>query len=195
MYHRQLIRCQAADSSSEPSTETSAPEKVTAAVTGAASSGNGTGSGLGSSATTVLAKAAETNSSTNSKADTDKDAPKHKDWAPDASTLTPLRFSPLSDTERGWTNFKLLFALPWRRFKKEAVLTFKLEGEISDQLQGRFSPGFSMPQIIDALEKAAVDPRIKGIAVEINPLAVSGTRSYRPDQCPPPPGSVGGCCI
>mgnify|MGYP001810060505 CR=1 FL=1 len=39
--------------------------------------------------------------------------------------------------------------------------------------QGRFSPGFSMPQIIDALEKAAVDPRIKGIAVEISPLAVS----------------------
>jgi hypothetical protein len=29
-----------------------------------------------------------------------------------------------------------------------------------------------MPQIIDALEKAAVDPRVKGIAVEISPLAV-----------------------
>lgn len=52
------------------------------------------------------------------------------------------------------------------------MLTFKLEGEISDKLQGRFSPGFSMPQILDSLEKAAVDPRIKGIAVEISPLAV-----------------------
>lgn len=52
------------------------------------------------------------------------------------------------------------------------MLAFKLEGEISDKLQGRFSPGFSMPQILDSLEKAAVDPRIKGIAVEISPLAV-----------------------
>eukprot|EP00882_Tetradesmus_deserticola_P001055 GHRQ01001141.1.p1 GENE.GHRQ01001141.1~~GHRQ01001141.1.p1 ORF type:complete len:653 (+),score=373.33 GHRQ01001141.1:173-1960(+) len=29
-----------------------------------------------------------------------------------------------------------------------------------------------MPQLTDALEKAAVDPRVKGIAVEINPLAI-----------------------
>lgn len=102
----------------------------------------------------------------------DKDAPKHRDWVPDASSLAPLQFTPLTSSQRGWTNFKLAFALPWRRFKPEAVLTFKLEGEISDKLQGRFSPGFSMPQILDSLEKAAVDPRIKGIAVEINPLAV-----------------------
>lgn len=130
-----------------------------------------------SSATAVAAASAATNGNGNgasSSTEDDKDAPKHLNWVPDGSTLAPLQFTPLSNTEKGWTNFKLLFALPWRRFKPEAVLTFKLEGEISDKLQGRFSPGFSMPQILDSLEKAAVDPRVKGIAVEISPLAVSG---------------------
>jgi hypothetical protein len=230
--------------------------------------------GASSGTTSVLAAAAEVSSSTPSTPEPennngnkdDKDSPKHRSWVPDASTIAPLRYQPLSDSERGWANFKLLFALPWRRFKKDAVLSFKLEGEISDQLQvgglaiastcaggvfmhiisrknllrcmgqkqtgglfmvmesaytkparpcgclgtfswqrlaslwqhcglvccgwcccsiptssvasvvvclqGRFSPGFSMPQIIDALEKAAVDPRVKGIAVEISPLVV-----------------------
>lgn len=49
----------------------------------------------------------------------------------------------------------------------------QLDGDISDQLKGRFAPGFSVPQICSALEKAAVDPRINGIAVEIGPLGVS----------------------
>lgn len=133
------------------------PAAPLAATATATSNGNGT----------------STSSTTSSSTTDDKDAPKHKDWVPDASTLSALQFTPLSSGQKGWTNFKLAFALPWRRFKPEAVLTFKLEGEISDQLQGRFSPGFSMPQILDSLEKAAVDPRIKGIAVEINPLAVS----------------------
>jgi protease-4 len=118
---------------------------------------------------------ASTNSngaSTSSNSKDDKDAPKHLHWVLDASDLAPLQFTALSGSAQAWTNFKLAFALPWRRFKPEAVLTFKLEGEISDKLQGRFSPGFSMPQILDALEKAAVDPRVKGIAVEISPLAV-----------------------
>ena len=139
------------------------PQPQPAAAPLAAASNNGT-AGTSSNGT----------SSSNTNRSEDKDAPKHKDWVPDASTLAPLQFTPLSGAEKGWTNFKLLFALPWRRFKPEAVLAFKLEGEISDQLQGRFSPGFSMPQILDSLEKAAVDPRIKGIAVEINPLAVCG---------------------
>jgi protease-4 len=119
---------------------------------------------------------AVSSNSTSSSSKDDKDAPKHLDWSPDTSTLSPLEFTPLSGTEKAWTNIKLAFALPWRRFKPEAVLTFKLEGEISDKLQGRFSPGYSMPQLLDSLEKAAVDPRIKGIAVEISPLAVSASR-------------------
>jgi len=133
----------------EPQADTAVAQASPAAV--AATNGNGNGASTSSD---------------------DEDAPKHKDWVPDASSLAPLQFTPLTNTEKGWTNFKLAFALPWRRFKPEAVLTFKLEGEISDKLQGRFSPGFSMPQLLDSLEKAAVDPRIKGIAVEINPLAV-----------------------
>lgn len=100
------------------------------------------------------------------------DKPTHLSWRPDAAALPAPVFAPLSSSEAVWTNIKLAFALPWRRFKRDSVLTFKLEGEISDQLQGRFSPGFSMPQILDSLEKAALDPRIAGIAVEISPLAV-----------------------
>lgn len=137
----------------EQQPQASAPAQATAAAV-ASTNGNGV------------------STSTNSSSD-DKDAPKHLNWVPDGSNLAPLQFTPLSGAEKGWTNFKLAFALPWRRFKPEAVLAFKLEGEISDKLQGRFSPGFSMPQILDSLEKAAVDPRIKGIAVEISPLSVS----------------------
>lgn len=132
------------------------------------------GANLATSSPTAAAATNGNGNGASSSTSDDKDAPKHLNWVPDGSSLAPLQFTPLSNTEKGWTNFKLLFALPWRRFKPEAVLTFKLEGEISDKLQGRFSPGFSMPQILDSLEKAAVDPRIKGIAVEISPLAVSG---------------------
>jgi hypothetical protein len=35
-----------------------------------------------------------------------------------------------------------------------------------------------VPQICDALEKAALDPRIVGVAVEINPLQVGGTPTW-----------------
>eukprot|EP00879_Flechtneria_rotunda_P016300 GHRR01017055.1.p1 GENE.GHRR01017055.1~~GHRR01017055.1.p1 ORF type:complete len:674 (+),score=260.41 GHRR01017055.1:690-2711(+) len=130
--------------------------------------------GGNSSPTTLVANAAEASSKTSGTSDDKelKDAPKHLGWIPENSTLPPLQYTPLSNSEKAWTNFKLAFALPWRRFKKDAVLTFKLEGDINDQLQGRFSPGFSLPQICDALEKAAVDPRIKGIAVELSPLAI-----------------------
>ncbi|GAX84081.1 hypothetical protein CEUSTIGMA_g11505.t1 [Chlamydomonas eustigma] len=77
-----------------------------------------------------------------------------------------------SATEQLWTKFKLGFALPWRRFKPDSVLVFKLEGDISDQGRGRFDPGLSVPQICQALQKAALDPRVKGLAVEIGPLQV-----------------------
>ena len=52
-----------------------------------------------------------------------------------------------------WTRCKLAFALPWRRFKKDSVLVFKLEGDISDQGRGRFDLGLSIPQVrIDGSE-------------------------------------------
>jgi hypothetical protein len=129
---QRITSCQASNSDSEPSVL----EQAASAVTPTNGTSNGT--------TSVLATAAEVSSSTpstpepennnNSNKD-DKDAPKHRSWVPDASSIAPLQFEPLSGSERSWANFKLLFALPWRRFKKDAVLSFKLEGEISDQLQ------------------------------------------------------------
>jgi hypothetical protein len=124
---QRIISCQASSSDSD----SSVLEQAASAVTPT----NGT--------TSVLATAAEVSSGppstpepeNNNGNKDDKDAPKHRSWMPDASSLAPLQFEPLSDSERGWANFKLLFALPWRRFKKDAVLSFKLEGEISDQLQ------------------------------------------------------------
>lgn len=66
-------------------------------------------------ATAVSTSSNGTSASTDSS--NDKDAPKHLDWVPDGSSLAPLQFTPLSGVERGWANFKLAFALPWRRFK------------------------------------------------------------------------------
>ena len=45
-----------------------------------------------------------------------------------------------SGGDKAWTNWKLLWALPWRRFKSGSVLTLKLSGAIAEQPQGRFSP-------------------------------------------------------
>lgn len=172
------IRCNAFDedsTSSSAATQAEQLQEIASAVTNGTSASSGAPN---SPVATVTKPAASTSTATNGSESSkdDKDAPKHLNWTPDGSNLAPLKFTPLSGTEQGWTNFKLLFALPWRRFKKDAVLAFKLEGEINDQLQGRFSPGFSMPQICDSLEKAAVDPRIKGIAVEINPLQIGWSK-------------------
>eukprot|EP00195_Chlamydomonas_chlamydogama_P015757 CAMPEP_0202909918 /NCGR_PEP_ID=MMETSP1392-20130828/50619_1 /ASSEMBLY_ACC=CAM_ASM_000868 /TAXON_ID=225041 /ORGANISM="Chlamydomonas chlamydogama, Strain SAG 11-48b" /LENGTH=725 /DNA_ID=CAMNT_0049599831 /DNA_START=187 /DNA_END=2361 /DNA_ORIENTATION=- len=82
-----------------------------------------------------------------------------------------LTYKEPSGGQKFWTSFKLAFALPWRRFKKDSVLVFKLEGEVSDQGRGRFDSGLSVPQICQALQKAALDPRIKGVAIEVGPLA------------------------
>lgn len=68
------------------------------------------------------------------------------------------------------TNLKLFFALPWRRFKSGSVLTIKLSGKISEQPQGRFSNVVALPDLTLSLMKAALDPRIKGVCVKIDPL-------------------------
>jgi len=47
-------------------------------------------------------------------------------WQMDASALAPLEFKPLSGGELMWARLKMAFALPWRRFKKGSVLTFKV---------------------------------------------------------------------
>jgi hypothetical protein len=70
-------------------------------------------------ATTAVAAAASasatgaSSSSSSSSNKDDKDAPKHLDWRPDASALTPLAWAPLSGSDALWTNVKLAFALPW----------------------------------------------------------------------------------
>jgi hypothetical protein len=64
---------------------------------------------------------ASTNGTSADSSSSDKDAPKHLDWVPDGSSLAPLQFTPLSGSEKAWTNCKLAFALPWRRFKVSAA--------------------------------------------------------------------------
>lgn len=76
-----------------------------------------------------------------------------------------------SGGDKAWTNWKLLWALPWRRFKSGSVLTLKLSGAIAEQPQGRFSPTQSLPALCECLRKAALDPRIKGVVVKVDPLA------------------------
>ncbi|XP_019189797.1 PREDICTED: serine protease SPPA, chloroplastic [Ipomoea nil] len=74
-----------------------------------------------------------------------------------------------------WKSFvvklRLLFALPWQRVRKGSVLTMKLRGQVSDQLQTRFSSGLSLPQICENFIKAAYDPRISGVYLHIEPLS------------------------
>ncbi|EFJ46294.1 signal peptide peptidase [Volvox carteri f. nagariensis] len=83
-----------------------------------------------------------------------------------------LPYSAPTDKDMFWTRFKLAFALPWRRFKKDSVLTFTLEGEISDQSRGFFDSGLSLPAVCSCLRKAALDPRVQGVAIEIGPLGI-----------------------
>lgn len=65
---------------------------------------------------------------------------------------------------------RMLLEFPWRRVKKGSVLNMKLRGQISDQLKTRFSSGLSLPQICENLEKAAYDPRIAGVYLQVDPL-------------------------
>ncbi|XP_050376446.1 serine protease SPPA, chloroplastic [Argentina anserina] len=73
-----------------------------------------------------------------------------------------------------WKSFvvklRMLFAYPWERVKKGSVLTMKLRGQITDQLKSRFSSGLSLPQICENFVKAAHDPRIAGVYLQIESL-------------------------
>lgn len=74
----------------------------------------------------------------------------------------------------GWDMFvmrlKMLTALPWQRVKKGSVLKMKLSGKITEQLQKRFTTGLSLPDVCQNLVKAAYDPRISGVYLQIEPL-------------------------
>ncbi|KAJ7559074.1 hypothetical protein O6H91_04G068800 [Diphasiastrum complanatum] len=75
---------------------------------------------------------------------------------------------------KGWNKFlvklKMMIALPWQRVKKGSVLRMKLSGQITEELQGRFAQGLSLPQICQNFIKAAHDPRVAGVYIEIEPL-------------------------
>ncbi|KAI7986081.1 hypothetical protein LOK49_LG14G00363 [Camellia lanceoleosa] len=65
---------------------------------------------------------------------------------------------------------RMLVAFPWERVPYGTVLTMKLRGQISDQLESRVYAGLSLPQICENFTKAAYDPRISGIYLHIEPL-------------------------
>ncbi|XP_024170321.1 serine protease SPPA, chloroplastic isoform X1 [Rosa chinensis] len=95
----------------------------------------------------------------NAKAKTDKDYPSGEFQFQEASL---------------WKSFvvklRMLFAYPWERVKKGSVLTMTLRGQITDQLKSRFSRGLSLPQICENFVKAAHDPRIAGVYLQIESL-------------------------
>uniref|UniRef100_A0A1D1Z4I2 Protease 4 n=1 Tax=Anthurium amnicola TaxID=1678845 RepID=A0A1D1Z4I2_9ARAE len=74
-----------------------------------------------------------------------------------------------------WRRFvvriRMMFALPWERVRKGSVLSMKLRGNIADQLRNSFSSSLSLPQICDNFTKAAYDPRVSGIYLQIEPLS------------------------
>lgn len=47
----------------------------------------------------------------------------------------------------------------------------QLNGDIPEQKGGRFAPPLSVPQLKEALEKAAYDPRIRGIHLKIGSVS------------------------
>ena len=50
----------------------------------------------------------------------------NEDQSAEALPLGELVYQPLSTSERFWTSFRLIFALPWRRFKKGSFLSFEV---------------------------------------------------------------------
>ena len=89
-----------------------------------------------------------------------------------STSLTPeIQYIEPSSFQRALTSFRLFFALPWRRFKSDSALSIKFSGDIVEKPQSRFSSTLSVPAICDALQKAAVDPRITGLVVKIDPLS------------------------
>lgn len=48
----------------------------------------------------------------------------------------------------------------------------QLDGDIPEQRGGRFAPPLSIPQLKEALMKAAYDPRIRGIHLKIGAVSV-----------------------
>ncbi|KAM0018992.1 putative peptidase S49, ClpP/crotonase-like domain superfamily [Helianthus debilis subsp. tardiflorus] len=67
-------------------------------------------------------------------------------------------------------NLRMLVAYPWRSVRKGSVLNIKLRGKITDQLKSRLSSGLSLPKLCENLIKAAYDPHISGVYLQIETL-------------------------
>ncbi|KAK1407394.1 hypothetical protein QVD17_39009 [Tagetes erecta] len=77
----------------------------------------------------------------------------------------------LPDESNNFAKLRMLITYPWQRVSKGSVLKMKLRGQITDQLKtSYFSSGLSLPQICENLIKAAYDPRISGVYLQIETL-------------------------
>ncbi|KAI3686589.1 hypothetical protein L1987_80269 [Smallanthus sonchifolius] len=75
-----------------------------------------------------------------------------------------------SENPDSWMKLRLLIACPWEHVRKGSVLKMELRGQITDQLKTSFFSGLSLPQICENLIKAAYDPRISGVYLQIETL-------------------------
>ena len=60
----------------------------------------------------------------------------------------------------------------------------QLDGDIAEQKGGRFSSPQSIPQLKEALEKAAYDPRVRGIHLKIGTVS-AGWAKLQVELCLP----------
>ncbi|GMH37280.1 hypothetical protein BSKO_05153 [Bryopsis sp. KO-2023] len=72
--------------------------------------------------------------------------------------------------QKSCANFKMFFAPPWQRCKGNSILALEISGQIQDLLPDTFSRAVSLPGLCEALTKAAYDPRIKGLYLNIDVL-------------------------
>jgi protease-4 len=77
-------------------------------------------------AAAAVAEATSNGASTSTSSDASSSTPSHLEWVPDVDSLGQLTYNAPSGSDKFWTSVKLAFALPWRRFKKESVLTMKV---------------------------------------------------------------------
>lgn len=103
---------------------------------------------------------------------TSPEAPADEHKAPETlpAPEQELVYSAPDAAQRVLTAFRLLWALPWRRFKQGSALAIKLSGPIVEQTQSRFSSTASLAELCDCLVKGTYDPRVVGLVVKIDPL-------------------------
>ena len=91
--------------------------------------------------------------------------------APAAPLPTILEWNEPDGMRRFTTNAKLAFALPQRRFKQGSYLTIRLEGDLPEKRQSRFSGNTSVALLCESIRKAAYDPRVTGIVLTVDLLS------------------------